>query len=72
MNTTQKFATSEAKLLYNNLLNFFFYASDPSYQRLRNFRNQILKVKHPADRIKLVAIFEKEANQKIEYFEPPY
>ena len=71
--------SQEAKFLYTSIYDYCTYASDPQYQRLHKYRNQISKLEQ-RDRDILIDYFNtdpaiQDHNMTVpayEYFKDPY
>lgn len=64
--------TNDARELWHQINNYFFMCDDPRYSKLHQFRNKILAIPNKKDREELTIYFEKEAGNKINYYESPY
>jgi hypothetical protein len=70
----------QARELYNAIFDYCTYASDPQYQTLHKFRNQIDRMAIAADRDALIAYFNQDPAirfngmhcEPFEYYKEPY
>ena len=70
----------EARALYDSIYDYCTYASDPQYQTLHKFRNQIDRMANTGDREILIGYFNQDPairfngmpSEPFEYYKEPY
>jgi hypothetical protein len=55
-----KLVTREGNKLYMDILDYLMVADDPSYERIRRFRNAIARLTVVGDRLELIKYFNSE------------
>lgn len=57
-----------ARVLYGQLLDYFFRTDDPQYNRLKSYAKLINGIEDANDKEALIIYFENETGSKMDYF----